>query len=242
MTAAADDPAQVAAEKVLLLRIAVVVASDGRHPDWLSVALRSIEAQLPKPAEQYLIVDSPDATATSAALDVDLSSRGWTVRRGCWGDPAVARNEGMAATGSPWVVFWDADNVMPAGFLAAVHEAIRNAQPSVGILYSDIDYVDENLDNGVLWRVPDCDYWGLREGNCIDTASAWRREALELCGGWPCGFGAFEDYALALELTRRGWLAQHRSGAAHRDATTCVQPNGNPCARRRPSLRSVAGA
>jgi hypothetical protein len=38
------------------------------------------------------------------------------------------------------------------------------------------------------------------------------REALELCGGWPCGFGAFEDHALALELTRRGWLAQHRSG------------------------------
>ena len=194
------------------MRIAVVVTSDGRHPEWLSVALRSIEAQPGKPAEQCLIVDSPDGAATFSALDVDLSPRGWTVRQGCWGDPAVARNEGMAATGLPWVVFWDADNVMPAGFLAAVHEAIRHAEPNVGILYSDIEYVDENLDNSVLWRVPDCDYWGLREGNCIDTASAWRRAALELCGGWPCGFGAYEDYALALELTRRGWLAQRRPG------------------------------
>jgi Glycosyl transferase family 2 len=134
------------------------------------------------------------------------------VCQGCWGDPSAARNEGLAATRSPWVLFWDADNVMPAGFVAAVHAAIQRAEPDVGVIYSDIEYVDESLDNPVLWQVPDCDYWGLREGNCIDTASAWRRQALELCGGWPCGFGAFEDYALALELTRRGWLAQRRPG------------------------------
>ncbi len=110
------------------------------------------------------------------------------------------------------MVFWDADNVMPAGFLAAVHAAVQRAEPDVGVIYSDIEYVDENLDNPFLWQVPDCNYWGLREGNCIDTASAWRRQALQLCGDWPCGFGAFEDYALVLELTRRGWLARRREG------------------------------
>lgn len=188
------------------MRIAVVVTADGRHPGWLAAALRSVDAQQPRPAERCLVIDSPDGAAATN------TPGGWTVRHGRWGDPAVARNEGMAATGAPWVVFWDADNVMPAGFLAAVTEAVRQAEPNVGIVYSDIEYVDENLGNGFLWRVPDCDYWSLREDNCVDTASAWRREALELCGGWPRGFGAFEDYALALELTRRGWLARRRDG------------------------------
>jgi hypothetical protein len=115
---------------------------------------------------------------------------------GYWCDPAADRNEGMAATRSPWVVFWDTDNVMPAGFLAAVREAIRHATPDVGILYSDIEYVDENLNYGKRWRVPDWNYWTLRKGNHIDTASAWRREAVELAGGWPRGFRSSEDYAL----------------------------------------------
>ena len=194
------------------MQIAVVVAWDGRHPEWLSVALRSIDAQVPMPAERCLIVDSPDGAAKLSVLGVSRSPGSWKIRQGCWNDPAAARNEGMAKIQSPWVVFWDADNVMPADFLTAAREAIRHAEPNVGIVYSDIKYVDENLDNGILWPVPDCDYWGLREGNCIDTAAAWRREALELCGGWPRGFGAFEDYALALELTRRGWLARRRPG------------------------------
>jgi glycosyltransferase involved in cell wall biosynthesis len=89
--------------------VAVVVAYDGRHPEWLSAALRSIDAQRPEPAERCLVVDSPDGTAASAALKPDLSRRGWKLRPGNWGDPAVARNEGMAVTKAPWVVFWDAD-------------------------------------------------------------------------------------------------------------------------------------
>ena len=194
------------------MHVAVVIAWDGRHPEWLSAALRSIETQIPRPAERCLVVDSPNGVPALSALSADTSLSGWTVREGCWGDPSAARNEGTAATASPWVVFWDADNIMPVGFLAAVREATQRANPDVGVIYSDIKYVNENLGKPFLWRVPDCDYWGLREGNCIDTASAWRREALELCGGWPCGFGAFEDYALALELTRRGWLARRRSG------------------------------
>lgn len=194
------------------MRVAVVVASDGRHARWLSDALRSIQAQVPRPAERCLVMDTPDGTAALFTLDVDLSPQGWVIRHGCWGDPSLARNEGLAATSSPWVVFWDADNVMPPGFLAAVDAAIQRAEPDVGVIYSDIEYVDENLENPALWQVPDCDYWGLREGNCVDTASAWRRQALRLCGGWPHGFGAFEDYALVLELTRRGWLARRRPG------------------------------
>jgi hypothetical protein len=190
----------------------VVVAWGGGHPAWLSAALRSIDAQVPPPEERCLVVDSADDQAMVTARDAASSSGRWTVRQGCWREPAAARNEGLAATSSPWVVFWDADNLMPPGFLTAVRQEIRCSAPNIGIVYSDIEYVDENGENPSRWQVPDWDYWTLRKGNYIDTAAAWRREALELAGGWPLRLGSYEDYALALEVTRKGWLAKRREG------------------------------
>ena len=152
------------------------------------------------------MVDSPDGAAALSVLDIGRLPRGWVVRQGCWGDPSMARNEGLAATGSPWVVFWDADNVMPEGFLAAVY----TRRSSVRIRTSGLFTLTSNTWTRT-WKTRLCGRFrtaitgGCAEGNCVDTASAWRRQALKLCGGWPYGFGAFEDYALVLELTRRGW-------------------------------------
>ena len=218
------------------MHIAVVVAWGGHHPEWLSAALRSIDAQVPAPAEQCLVVDSDRDGAMRDAHAATSPSRGWTVRQGCWHEPAAARNQGIAATTSSWVVFWDADNVMPLGFLAAVSREIRGCEPSVGIIYSDIEYTNENGEHRGLWQVPDWDYWALRKGNYIDTAAAWRREALELAGGWPTGLGSYEDYALALEITRRGWQARRRPGPAivkreHLASRTAMRNrNGGPAA------------
>lgn len=194
------------------MHIAVVVAWGGEHSEWVAAALRSIDAQVPAPGERCLVVDSADDQAMPTARDVVAGRGGWTIRQGHWREPAAARNEGVAATQSPWVVFWDADNVMPAGFLAAVDHEIRSVAANVGIVYSDIEYVNESGERRHLWRVPDWDYWALRRGNYIDTAAAWRREALELAGGWPLRLGSYEDYALALEITRKGWLARRREG------------------------------
>jgi hypothetical protein len=194
------------------VQIAVVVAWGGEHREWLSAALRSIDAQVPAAAERCLVVDSDRGGAIPDAEAAARPAGRWSIRQGCWREPAAARNEGIAATTAPWVVFWDADNVMPAGFLAAVSREIRVCDPNVGIIYSDIEYMNEHGEHRSLWRVPDWDYWALRKGNYIDTAAAWRREALELAGGWPTGFGSHEDYALALEVTRRGWQARRRPG------------------------------
>jgi Glycosyl transferase family 2 len=87
------------------VRIAVVVAWGGEHPDWLAAALRSVDAQVPAPVERCFVVDSAHDRAMITARDVAPSSGGWTVRQGCWREPAAARNQGLAATRSPWVVF-----------------------------------------------------------------------------------------------------------------------------------------
>jgi hypothetical protein len=190
------------------VRVAVVVVWDGRRQDWLKQALASIDAQRPAATQKCLVIDGADGENLAGDLDVG----GWLIKGGNWQDPAAARNEGMNATDAPWLVFWDADNVMAAGFLGAVSAAVDQVGHEVGVVYSDINYVDEQLANGHVWVVPEFDYWTLRAGNYIDAGSAWRRMAVELSGGWPEDVGSFEDYALALEVTRRGWKAQRRDG------------------------------
>jgi hypothetical protein len=192
--------------------IAVVVVWAGRFPEWASQALASVEAQRPTPMERVLVIDHPAGPELLPTLTQDPRNHGWTVVSGTWCDPAVARNAGMDRTSAPWLVFFDADNVMESGYIDAVHGAAGAAAPRVAVLYPDIRYVGPDLGVPSTWRVPDYDYWRLRAANFVDTSAAWRREALELAGGWPTGFAAFEDYALALEITRRGWTAQRRSG------------------------------
>lgn len=192
--------------------VAVVVAWGGQHPQWASEALASIEAQRPRPAELVLVIDSPAGLGLLSGLAAEPRNRGWTVLHGTWGDPAAARNLGLGRTRAGWVVFFDADNVMPAGYIDAVSRAARSARPQVGILYPSIRYVGEDLGGSAVWQVPDYDYWTLRASNYIDTSSAWRREAVELAGCWLPGKGGFQDYALALDITRRGWTAQRREG------------------------------
>lgn len=197
------------------MAIAVTISWDGKEPAWLAEAVRSVDAQLPAARERVLVVDSPEPEARLVELGqhgVDPGGRGWGLRTGSWLDPSVARNVGLAATTADWVIFWDADNVMRPGFLAAAEAATRSAGPEVGIVYTDIEYVDAHRQHPHRWGLPEYDYWRLRASNFIDTASVWRRGAVELAGGWPTGLASFEDWALALEVTRRGWTARKRPG------------------------------
>lgn len=192
--------------------IAVVVVWAGRFPQWASQTLTSIEAQRPPPVERVLVIDHPGGIEATQTLAADPRDHGWTVLHGEWNDPAAARNAGISQTSAQWLVFFDADNVMAPEYLAAVGRTAAAADSRVAILYPDICYTGPDLDGASTWRVPEYDYWSLRAANFIDTSAAWRREVLELAGGWPTGFSAFEDYALALEITRRGWTAQRGTG------------------------------
>ena len=142
---------------------------------WLPDALSSVDRQLPGAGERIVIFDGCAAP--------DWLPDGWRTETGRWGHPSAARNAGVAATVAPWLIFLDADNVMPDGYLAAADDAITAATPDVGIVYPDIEYVDPSLTSMRRWTMPACDYWSLRQQNCVDTASAWRRAALEIVGG-----------------------------------------------------------
>jgi hypothetical protein len=135
----------------------------------------------------------------------------WKAMRGNWHHSNPARNLGLTAGSSPWIVWFDADNLMPAGYLASYCEQAAKAAPRVALLFPDIQYMDVQTNPTRLLHTGEYDYWRLREDNFIDTSSCWRRTAVERVGGWPYVEG-MDDWALAMALTREGWTAQHSTG------------------------------
>jgi Glycosyl transferase family group 2 len=185
--------------------LGVIVVCHEPYLRWLPDALSSVDRQLPGTGERIVIFDGCAAP--------DWLPDGWRSQTGHWGHPSGARNAGVAATTAPWLIFLDADNVMPDGYLAAAGGAIAAAPPEVGIVYPDIEYVDASLTSLRRWTMPAWDYWSLRQQNCVDTASTWRRAAVEIVGGWPPG-AYLEDYHLALAITAAGWTAIRMDGPA----------------------------
>ena len=184
----------------------VVVTCHEPYRRWLPQAVASIEQQHPEPAERVVVLDECEP--------VDPLPASWRIVHGKWGHPPPARNRGIEVTTSPWLIFWDADNVMPPGYIAAVQQTIACTSRDVAIAYPDIHLHDENLRPKHLWAMLEWAYWQLRAENYVDTAAAWRREGLEAVSGWPTRTNCFEDYALALDLTALGWKATKVHGPA----------------------------
>jgi hypothetical protein len=187
--------------------LAVVVTCHGPYLKWLEGCLDSIDWQTVSAGEKVVVLDGCKAPEWLVARCE------WRIVEGEWGGPGPARNVGMAATRAPWIVWFDADNQMQPQYLEAQAAAVASAGAQVAIIYPDIEYCDEELRHQSIWRMPEWDYWRLRRGNCIDTSAAWRREAVVDAGGWrECR--VLDDWMLALEVTRRGWVCQRLDGPA----------------------------
>jgi hypothetical protein len=184
--------------------IAIILTCHEPYLKYLPEAMKSINRQAPGAAECVVACDG--------CRPPPLPDDRWRMIQGDWRHPSLARNAGLALTTSPWVIFWDADNVMTDGYVGAAQQGITNATVSTGIIYPDIYFCDEHLAPQSLWIMPQWDYWEMRRQNCVDTASVWRRDAIEMAGGWSLRAGAFEDHALALDLTALGWKAAKLAG------------------------------
>ena len=208
----------------LMTDIAVVVTCHEPYLKWLPETVASIDWQAPAPAERVVVFDSCDP------LPLDEH---WSCVTGDWRHVCPARNTGAATTHTPWVIFWDADNVMPAGYIAAVQQAIDAASADCAIIYPDLQYCFEGSETSALLSMPEWNYWELRVQNFVDTASAWRRDAFDLAGGWPDRTGGdFADHALALDITAQGWKAMKLTGPpvimrAHSGSMTASTRSGS---------------
>lgn len=170
--------------------------------EWLPRATASIERQAARPPRLVLLLDR-----CALPADLELSPR-WDVLSRDFVHPAKARTVGAEHLGTDWYTCLDADDRFPPQYCAHMADAIEKADRRVGFLYPDVRpcHADGTPERRVKEQ-PEYDYWRLRHDRYVSSSSAWRNVGI----GWP--ELPNEDWALALEYTRRGWTGQRVSDA-----------------------------
>lgn len=172
---------------------------------FLPAAVASVRGQRPDAVECILVNDgSTDDTAVVASRlgirVLEQSNRGLS----------EARNVGLAAARSEFVVFLDADDeLLPdavsacAGALAldSSAAAVAGRCQVINASGDPVPVVHDPVDRSNLYEE-----WLSRNFVWTPGAVMFRRRALEEIGGFPAGLGPAADYAVYLRLARTGGM------------------------------------
>ncbi len=173
--------------------IAVVITCYNKAP-YVESALRAVLAQV-HPADEIVFVDdgsTDDSVAITerfAAANPAFPMR--MIRQPNSGQPAHARNAGIATVQSEIVVCLDADDSLSPLYLMAVAEAFER-DPSIGLAYpSGISFGD-----GALRPMPR-ETWDparLAHTNYVMCVTGFRRAIWEQVGGYRTNVRGYEDW------------------------------------------------
>lgn len=204
-----------------------VVVTTYDHAHFLTAALDSVLALGDEVAEVVVVDDG----SHDAPEQVVARYPGVRMHRQANAGLAAARNAGLAACRTELVTFLDADDVLlPEGL--AVSRRLAAERPDVGLVYGSHTVVDASLQVLGKHEVPQVGpdaYRLLLTRNVIGMHGAvlYRREALDVVGGFDPALPACEDYDLYLRLARRGGVVSHdRPVAAYRLHGTNMSRNG----------------
>ncbi len=187
---------------------------------YLSACLESVLAQQGPFRHEVIVVDD---ASTDATAEIANRYSAWVAAGGTGVQllrlpenlgPSAARNHGIAAASGSLIAFLDADDLWPAGRLAAGLQVL-SAHPDVGLVFGDCAlfdaggerlpsfFADAGLDDG-FWGdpllIPDQDLKLLRL-NYIPTGTVLvRREHLVAVGGFDESRRMVEDKELWLRL------------------------------------------
>lgn len=194
-----------AADRHRTVSIAVAISVHPPYLRWLPTAVASVEAQTFVPVEKWLLCDGCEPPG-------DLPP-GWKTVTGMWKHPGPGRNAMLRQTGAAWVEWLDADDAFAPGHLEAVAGCLSGVDATVGMVYPDLAFFDAEL----LVKVDDLQVpeWNrdlLRGGNFVPTPSAWNVQMLKDMDGWPEKVIQLDDWAAAMEGSRRGWSGRHVKG------------------------------
>lgn len=180
--------------------IAVVVTSHN-YGRYLDACLESVRAQTLAPREVILVDDaSDDDTAARARSYPDVGYHPVSFRNG-----NRARNLGFGECSSPFVVFFDADNVMEPRFLEALRAAL-SADPDAAFAYcdrtnfgeGDVSWYPQPMG---VWRSRPFDPAALRRHNYIDLATLLRSDRFP---GFDESLRRYQDWDLWLSVVLGG--------------------------------------
>lgn len=196
------------------MTICVCINTHKAYLKYLMAAMAAVDSQTRQPAQKIIAYDGPGEDVVSFMRD------GWEFICEAHGRPNPLRNGALDMCTEDWIIYADGDDRMHQNYVNQCHRSVRRAADAVGVVYSDVQYVDQ----GARLNCPEWErngYWRLRQKNYISSTSCWRVAAIKDAGGWSEHTKCYDDYSLALEVTRRKWVGLKGQGliqvSDHRD-------------------------
>ncbi len=186
-----------------------VVVTSYNHAHFLAEALASVLAQTRSPAALIVVDDGSDDHPELVTRDLP----GVRLIRQANAGLSAARNTGLRAASSPFVVFLDADDRLEPAALAAGLEGFERAREAAFLYGAHRRFRNADGVRGPLSLRPvgSDPYADFLRGNPIGMHAAvmYRREPLLAAGGFDEALGRCEDYDLYLRLARQHGVASH---------------------------------
>lgn len=187
--------------------VSVVIPVGPGHDRYVMDAVDSVAAQTFRRWECIVIND------TGHELGIRLP--GWVklIERGARTGVAAARNAGLSAATSPYVVFLDADDILDRGALDHLTATI-DRHPELAVVYPDYwERTRDGLSAPAAWEyraheLPewDCDK-AVLPGAIYGVTAIYRRAALDAVGGFDEDAPGWEDGDLQVALAYAGYCA-----------------------------------
>jgi len=220
-------------------RISVVIPC---YDDGATVADAVHSVRETEPVEIVLVDDGSRDPMTIATLDGLAAGGGVRLLRQANAGVGAALRAGTAAATAPYVFVLNSDDLVEAGALAELADALDRS-PEHAFAFGWIRMFG---DLEALVRQPPWNPWILLHSNRWAISSLYRRTALEQVGGFPDSAG-YEDWDLLLSLAERdlhGVLVpqlvlhyrQHSAGRRNRAAMVGLRANYAELRRRHAAL------
>ncbi len=180
-----------------------VVITTHNYGHYLAACLESVLLQTLLPRQVVVVDDaSEDNAADVVAAFSDVQYCRVNFRNG-----NRARNFGFLKVSTPYVAFFDADNVMMPRFLYVLYSALQEV-PQATYAYGDrIVFADGDLHQGEREVSGPFDVRRLRAGNYIDLAALIRADRFP---GFDPAVRRYQDWDLWLNIAlKQGGIGQY---------------------------------
>jgi glycosyltransferase involved in cell wall biosynthesis len=160
---------------------------------FVGAALESVVAQDWQPLEVVVVDDgSTDGTGDVVAAFPQVRCLRQENR-----GPAAARNAALAASTGALVAVLDSDDLMPPGRIRLQAEHLL-AHPDLGAVLGRQEWI------GAPDTLPRDVVYGEPNGIPVGGSAMFRREVLDLLGGYDASFGRGEDTDVLIRMRERG--------------------------------------
>ncbi len=173
---------------------------------FLLEAIQSVEV-CPKSSYELIIVDDGSTEPQTLEILARLEKQGYHLIRQSNKGLAAARNAGINAARSPYILPLDADNKIRPAFLEEGMKILEQF-PDVGVVYGDAEFFGDKTG---VWRVPEFEISLMLVMNQIDACAVYRKKIWEQTGGYDSEMPqmGYEDWDFWLKVYTAGWRFYH---------------------------------